>query len=389
MPDGANTATNYRSPWLDDELESFRSTVRRFLTDVLAPREPAWQQAHQVDATSWREMGTMGLLLCGTPDKYGGSGGTFAHDCIVFEEMAYAGVVSLGKSVHNICAHYIERYGTEEQKQRWLPRMASGELVGAIAMSEPAAGSDLQGIRTRAVRSGDRYVIDGSKTFITNGQVANMIMLVAKTDTAAGGAKGISLVMVETDGLEGFRRGRPLDKIGMPGQDTSELFFDDCRVPADALLGGAEGRGFAQMMEELPYERTIVARWAVADMERAVRLTTEYVRERKAFGKALIEMQNTRFKLAEAKTITPVSRVFIDSCIQRYLDGTLDTATASMAKWWLTDMQCKVIDECLQLFGGYGYMRDYPIARMYADARVQRIYGGTNEIMKEIIARTL
>jgi len=267
--------------------------------------------------------------------------------------------------------------------------MASGELVGAIAMSEPSAGSDLQGIRTRAVRSGDRYVIDGSKTFITNGQVANMIMLVAKTDTAAGGAKGISLVMVETDGLEGFRRGRPLDKIGMPGQDTSELFFDDCRVPADALLGGAEGRGFAQMMEELPYERTIVALWAVADMERAVRLTTEYVRERKAFGKVLIEMQNTRFKLAEAKTITHVSRVFIDSCIQRYLDGTLDTATASMAKWWLTDMQCKVIDECLQLFGGYGYMRDYPIARMYADARVQRIYGGTNEIMKEIIARTL
>jgi acyl-CoA dehydrogenase len=389
MPDGANAMIDYRSPWLDDELESFRGTVRRFVNDVLAPREPAWQQAHRVDAASWREMGDMGLLLCAVPEEYGGSGGTFAHDCIVFEEMAYAGVASFGKSVHNICAHYVERYGTEEQKRQWLPRMASGELIGAIAMSEPAAGSDLQGIRTRAVRDGEHYVINGSKTFITNGQVANMIMLVAKTDSAAGGAKGISLVMVETDRLAGFRRGRTLDKIGMPGQDTSELFFDDCRVPADAVLGGIEARGFAQMMEELPYERTILALWAVADMERAVRLTVDYTRERKAFGQALIEMQNTRFKLAEAKTIAHVGRVFIDSCIQRYLDGTLDTATASMAKWWLTDMQCKVIDECLQLFGGYGYMRDYPIARMYADARVQRIYGGTNEIMKEIIARAL
>jgi alkylation response protein AidB-like acyl-CoA dehydrogenase len=389
MPDGANTASGYRSPWLDDELESFRGTVRRFMTDVLAPREPAWQQAHRVDAASWREMGDMGLLLCAAPEAYGGSGGTFAHDCIVWEEMAYAGVTSLGKSVHNICARYVERYGTDEQKRRWLPRMATGELVGAIAMSEPAAGSDLQGIRTKAVRHGDEYVVNGSKTFITNGQVANLLMVVAKTDAAARGARGISLVMVETDGLEGFRRGRTLDKIGMPGQDTSELFFDDCRVPADALLGGVEGKGFVQMMEELPYERTILALWAVADTERAVRLTTEYARERRAFGQALIEMQNTRFKLAEAKTIAHVARVFIDSCVQRLMDGTLDTATASMAKWWTTEMQCRVIDECLQLFGGYGYMRDYPIARMYADARVQKIYGGTNEIMKEIIARTL
>jgi acyl-CoA dehydrogenase len=378
----------YRSPWLDDELESFRGTVRRFVTDELAPREPAWQQAHRVDAASWREIGAMGLLLCDVPEAYGGSGGTFAHDCVVFEELAYAGVTSVGKHVHNICAHYVVAYGTEAQKRRWLPGLASGERIGAIAMSEPAAGSDLQGIRTRAVNRGDHYVIDGSKTFISNGQVANLVCVVVKTDSGAG-AKGISLVMVETDGLAGFRRGRTLEKIGQPGQDTAELFFDECRVPADDLLGGTEGAGFAQLMEQLPYERTLIALSGVAIIERAVRITTEYTRERKAFGKALIEMQNTRFKLAEAKTIAHVGRVFIDSCIERYMAGTLDTATASMAKWWLTDMQCQVIDECLQLFGGYGYMRDYPIAQMYADARVQKIYGGSNEIMKEIIARTL
>jgi acyl-CoA dehydrogenase len=380
--------SDYRSPWLDDELESFRGTVRRFVVDELAPREPAWQQAHRVDAASWREVGAMGLLLCDVPEAWGGSGGSFAHDCVVFEELAYAGVMSFGKHVHNICAHYVLAYGTDDQKRRWLPLLASGELVGAIAMSEPSAGSDLQGIRTRAVRRGEDYALDGSKTFISNGQVANLICVVAKTDPAAG-AKGVSLFMVETDALAGFRRGRTLDKIGQPGQDTSELFFDDCRVPADSLLGGAEGAGFAQLMEELPYERTLVALSGVAVMERAVRITTEYARERRAFGKALIEMQNTRFKLAEAKTIAHVGRVFIDSCIERYMAGTLDTATASMAKWWLTDMQCQVVDECLQLFGGYGYMREYPIAQMYADARVQRIYGGTNEIMKEIIARTL
>jgi acyl-CoA dehydrogenase len=378
----------YRSGWLDDELESFRGTVRRFVEDELAPREPAWQDAHRVDAASWREVGAMGLLLCDVPETYGGSGGTFAHDCVVFEELAYAGVTSFGKHVHNICAHYVLAYGTEAQKRRWLPGLASGERVGAIAMSEPAAGSDLQGIRTRAVNRGDHYVVDGSKTFISNGQLANLICLVVKTDPGAG-ARGISLVMIETDGLPGFRRGRTLDKIGQPGQDTSELFFDACRVPADNLLGGAEGAGFAQLMDELPYERTLIALTGVAVIERAVRMTTEYTRERKAFGKALLEMQNTRFKLAEAATIAHVARVFIDSCIERYLQGTLDTATASMAKWWITDMQCRVIDECLQLFGGYGYMRDYPIAQMYADARVQRIYGGSNEIMKEIIARSL
>jgi acyl-CoA dehydrogenase len=378
----------YRSSWVDDELESFRGTVRRFVTDELAPREAAWQEAHRVDAASWREVGAMGLLLCDVPEAYGGSGGSFAHDCVVFEELAYAGVMSLGKHVHNICAHYVLAYGTEAQKRRWLPGLASGERIGAVAMSEPSAGSDLQGIRTRALREGDRYVLDGSKTFISNGQVANLICMVVKTDPGAG-AKGISLVMLDTEGSAGFRRGRTLEKIGLPGQDTSELFFDDCRVPADCLLGGVEGAGFAQLMEQLPYERTLVALLGIATIERAVRITTEYARERRAFGKALLEMQNTRFKLAEAKTIAHVGRVFVDSCIERYMAGTLDTATASMAKWWITDMQCHVIDECLQLFGGYGYMREYPIAQMYADARVQRIYGGSNEIMKEIIARTL
>ncbi len=377
----------YRSPWQDDELETFRGTVRRFVTEVLAPREPAWQAAHRVDAASWRQVGAMGLLLADVADEWGGSGGTFAHECVVYEEFAYAGVMSFGKHVHSICAHYIVAYATDEQKRRWLPRLASGELIGAIAMSEPAAGSDLQGVSTRADRRGDGYRLNGSKTFISNGQVANLLCVVAKTDRAAG-AKGFSLFMVETEGLEGFRRGRTLDKIGQPGQDTSELFFDDCEVPATSLLG-AEGAGFAQLMEQLPYERTIIGVSAVAVMERAVEITTAYARDRKAFGKTLMEMQNTRFKLAEAKTIAHVGRVFIDSCIERYQAGTLDTATASMAKWWLTDMQCRVVDECLQLHGGYGYMREYPIAQMYVDARVQRIYGGTNEIMKEIIARSL
>ena len=266
--------------------------------------------------------------------------------------------------------------------------MAAGEMIAAIAMSEPGAGSDLQGVRTRAVRHGDEYAIDGSKTFISNGYLADLICLVVKTDPAAG-AKGVSLLMVETANLAGFRCGRILDKIGMHGQDTAELFFDGVRVPAANLLGAEEGRGFHQLMEQLPWERTIVAVAAVAAIERAVELTTEYVRQRKAFGKALIEMQNTRFKLAECKTAAHVARVFLDDCIERVMDGTMDAATASMAKWWTTEQQCRVIDECLQLFGGYGYMMDYPIGKMYADARVQKIYGGANEIMKELIARSL
>ena len=371
-----------------DELSAFRDAVRRFVEAELAPHEARWGKQQHVDREAWRKAGEMGLLLADVPEQYGGAGASFAHECVVFEELQRANVTSFGKHVHSIVAHYLLDYAAEEQKTRWLPRMAAGEMIGAIAMSEPGAGSDLQGVRTRAVRQGDEYVVNGSKTFISNGYLADLICLVVKTDPAAG-ARGVSLLMVETRDLPGFRCGRILDKVGMHGQDTAELYFDDVRVPAANLLGGEEGRGFTQLMQQLPWERTIVAVAAVAAIERAVELTVEYTKERKAFGKPLIEMQNTRFKLAECRTTAQVARVFLDDCIERVMDGTMDAATASMAKWWTTEQQCRVVDECLQLFGGYGYMMDYPIGKMYADARVQKIYGGTNEIMKELIARSL
>ncbi|UCG96143.1 MAG: acyl-CoA dehydrogenase family protein [Burkholderiales bacterium] len=370
------------------ELAAFRDAVRRFVEAELAPHEARWGRQQHVDRDAWRAVGGMGLLLADVPERYGGAGATFAHECVVFEELQRANVTSFGKHVHSIVAHYLLDYGSEAQKMRWLPKMARGEMIAAIAMSEPGAGSDLQGVRTRAVRQGDEYVVDGSKTFISNGFLADLVCLVVKTDPAAG-AKGVSLLMVETANLPGYRCGRILDKVGMHGQDTAELFFDGVRVPAENLLGGEQGRGFYQLMQQLPWERTIVAVAAVAAIERAVELTTEYVRQRQAFGRPLIEMQNTRFRLAECRTVAHVARVFIDDCIERVMDGTIDAATASMAKWWTTEQQCRVIDECLQLFGGYGYMMDYPIGKMYADARVQKIYGGTNEIMKELIARSL
>jgi acyl-CoA dehydrogenase len=283
---------------------------------------------------------------------------------------------------------YLVHYGTEDQKRRWLPKMASGELISAIAMTEPGAGSDLQGIRTTARRSGNGYVINGSKTFITNGQTANLICVVAKTDPSQG-ARGISLMFVETDGAEGFERGRNLNKLGQPAQDTSELFFNDVSVPAENLLGLEEGQGFFQLVGQLPQERLNIAVQAMATIERALRLTIEYVKERKAFGKAVIDFQNTQFVLAECKTEATVARVFVNHCIGVHLKGALDAATASMAKYWTTDLEGKIVDRCLQLFGGYGFMDEYPISRMYRDSRIQRIYGGTNEIMKMLIARTL
>ncbi len=378
----------YASPWMTDELAIFRDAVRRFVAAEIAPHEERWCAQQHVDRDAWRKAGAMGLLLADIPEAYGGAGATFAHECVVFEELQRANVTSFGKHVHSIVAHYVLAYGTEAQKRRWLPAMAAGDTIAAIAMTEPGAGSDLRGIRTRAVRTGDHYVVDGAKTFISNGHLADLVYLVVRTDAGAG-SRGLSLLMVETRDLPGFRRGRILDKIGQKGQDTAELFFDGARVPAEHLLGGEEGRGLHQLMAQLPWERTILAVAAVAAIELAVELTVAHVREREAFGQKLLDLQNTRFTLAECRTTAHVARVFIDDCITRMQAGTLDATTASMAKWWTTQQQCDVIDRCLQLFGGYGYMREYPIAKLWADARVQKIYGGANEIMKELVARSL
>jgi acyl-CoA dehydrogenase len=321
---------DYVSPWMDAELEGFRDAVRRFVDHEVMPHQQRWREQQHVDREVWRQAGEMGLLLADIPEEYGGSGGSFAHQCVVFEELSCAGDTAFGLHVHAIVAHYLLNQGTEEQKRAYLPKLASGEMIAAIAMSEPGAGSDLKGIRTTAIRGADGYRLNGSKTF-----------------------------------------------------------FDDAHVPLANVLGGEEGRGFAQLMTELPYERTIVGVCGVASIERAIRLTVEHAKERKAFGQALIEMQNTRFVLAEARTEAFVARVFVDRCIEDLIAGRMDTVQASMAKYWITDLQCKIVDQCVQLFGGYGYMLEYPIAQMYLDARVQRIYGGANEIMKEIIARSL
>lgn len=376
-------------PWMNAELELLQDSARKFFERECVPHDARWRREHMADRSVWRKMGEMGLLCASIPEEYGGGGGSFAHEAVICTEQARALVTSISNNVHSgILAHYILNFGSEAQKRKWLPKMASGELVGAIAMTEPGAGSDLQGIRTNAVRDGDHYVINGSKTFITNGFHANLICLVVKTDPTAR-AKGVSLIMIETEDLAGFRRGRLLEKIGQTGQDTAELFFDDMRVPVANLLGTEEGRGFAQLMEQLPRERMLIAVGAVATMERAVAETVAYTAERALFGQKLFDMQNTRFKLAECQTLATVARNFVDSCVLRVLDGTLDVPTAAMAKWWTTQTNCQIIDECLQLYGGYGYMSEYPIARMYADARVGKIYGGANEVMKEIIARSL
>jgi acyl-CoA dehydrogenase len=378
-----------RPAWMTEDLVLLEEQARRFFAAEFVPHLEQWTEDGIMDRAMWCKAGAAGLLCASMPEEYGGAGGTFAHEAVINREIALAGLDCFGAPLHSgIVAPYILRYGTEEQKRRWLPRLATGELVGAIAMSEPGTGSDLQGVRTSAKPSGNGYVLNGSKTFITNGQHANLIVVVAKTDPKQG-AKGISLMVVETDDAPGFRRGRKLKKLGMDWADTSELFFEDVRLPAEGLLGTEQGQGFAQLMTELPQERLIVATSAVAMMERALALTIDYVKGRKAFGKAVIEFQNTQFELAECKTETTVGKVFLDHCIERHIAGVLDTTTASMAKYWLTDLQNKIVDRCLQLFGGYGYMEEYPISRMYRDARVQRIYAGTNEIMKLLIARSL
>ncbi|MGV9664577.1 acyl-CoA dehydrogenase family protein [Nocardia niigatensis] len=378
----------YRSSWLDDDLDALRELARSFCEKELAPHAERFAEQHQVDREVWTKAGELGLLCMSIPEIYGGGGGTFAHEAVVIEEQARCGDSSWGASLHSgIVAHYLLAYGTEEQKQRWLPKMASGEVVGAIAMTEPGTGSDLQNVKTRALREGDEYVINGAKTFITNGQQAGLIIVVAKTDTAAK-AQGISLILVEAD-RPGFRRGRALNKIGQKGQDTSELFFEDVRVPVSNLLGPQEGQGFIQLMQQLPQERLIIAVSGVAGMESALEQTIAYTKDRQAFGKPIFAFQNTKFTLAEVATETRVARVFVDDCLTRHLKGELDIQTVAMAKWWVSDRAMAVADECLQLFGGYGYMTEYPISRMWVDARVQKIYAGTNEIMKEIIARTL
>ncbi len=371
------------------ELTLFRETVRRFFAAEVVPHITAWRKAGMVAREAWRRAGAAGLLCASMPAEFGGGGGDFRHEAILIEELAAIGFGDFAISLHNaIIAPYLLHYGTETQKHRWLPRMASGDMVAAIAMTEPDAGSDLQAIRTTARRVGDTYVLNGQKTFISNGQLADLVIVAVKTRIDAG-AKGISLIAVETQDAPGFRRGRNLEKIGKHAQDTSELFFDDVVVPAENLLGGEPDRGFAQLMQQLPQERLVIAVGAVAAMEAALAETIAYVRSRRAFGKTLMEFQNTRFVLAEAKTTTQVARVFVDDCIARLLAGTLDVGTAAMAKYWTSEMQGKVIDSCLQLFGGYGFMAEYPIAQRYTDARVQRIYGGSNEIMKELIARGL
>lgn len=378
----------HQSRWMNDDTQMYRRTVRQFIQREFVPDQERWRQQRSPDAKAWTMAGAAGLLLPDVPEEYGGGGGTFAHEAVVLEELARAGV-HFGASIQGIVAHYVLAYGSEEQKRRWLPRLARGEMVAAIAMSEPAAGSDLQGIKSTARRDGDHYVVNGSKTFITNGCHASLICLAVKTDPRVAGLKGISLLLVEAKDLPGYRIGGSLEKVGMHGQDTCELFFDDVRVPAVNLLGPGEGQGFSQMMERLPYERLTVAVSAVAVAEQAVTMTIRYAKERTAFGKALIEFQNTRFKLAECQTESRIGRVFLDDCIERFIDGRLDDVTAAMAKYWLTDCQWRIVDECLQLYGGYGYMTEYPIARMWADSRVQRIYAGSNEIMKELIGWSL
>jgi acyl-CoA dehydrogenase len=372
--------------WMDPELELLRDTARRFFETECAPRHEEWAEQKHVDRKIWRRAGELGLLCAGIPEEYGGGGGHFLHEAVICEEQQRAMVNSFSINVHaGILAHYLLAYGSEAQKKRWLPAMASGEMVGAIAMTEPGAGTDLQRIRTTALREGDHYVVNGAKTFITNGFHADLVCVAVKTDPQAQ-AKGVSLLMMQTRDLPGFRRGRLLDKIGQRAQDTVELFFDNVRVPAANLLG-EEGRGFAQLMQQLPRERLLIAVGAAATMQRAVDETLAYVQQRQVFGAPLMTLQNTRFKLAECQTQATLARSFVDDCIARLQRGELDVPTAAMAKWWTTDALCKVVDECLQLHGGYGYMNEYPIARMYADARVGRIYGGANEVMKEIIAR--
>lgn len=370
-----------------EDHEIFRASVRKMLEHECVPHHERWEEQGHVDRDIWLRAGEQGLLGPTVPEQYGGAGTDFLYNVVIDEEISRLGLSGIGWGLHSdISAPYIVNYGSEELKQKYLPRMLSGELISAIAMSEPGAGSDLQGVKTSAVRDGDEYVINGSKTFITNGYLSDLVIVVAKTDQA-GGAKGTSLILVEA-GTPGFSKGRLLKKVGMKAQDTAELFFEDVRVPAANLLG-EEGMGFVYLMQELPQERLSVAVNAIAAAEAVLALTVDYVKERKAFGKPIAAFQNTQFKLAELDAEVTAMRVFVDRCIELHLQRKLDVPTAAKSKLISTELQCRVMDECVQLHGGYGYMWEYPVARAWADSRVQRIYAGTNEVMKLIIARAL
>lgn len=383
---------NYQSPWMDEELHIMRDAVKKFLSKEFLPQVGKWEKQGFIDREAWLKAGEAGILCASIPEEYGGGGGNFKHEMILVEELGYARISGFGNGVHSgIVAHYINSYGTEEQKLKWLPKMATGEIVSAIAMTEPGTGSDLQAVATTAINDGRNYIINGQKTFLTNGGTADLICVVAKTDPAET-AKGISLIIVETESVEGdggFTRGANLEKLGMKAQDTAEIFFDDVKVPVENLLGTIEGKGFVQLMQQLPQERIIIAAGACSVIETALRLTSEYVKERKAFGKRILDFQNTQFRLAERYTEAKLARVFVDDCAMKLAEGKLDNASAAMAKWWTTQKQCEIVDECLQFFGGYGFMMEYPIAKMYADSRIQKIYGGSNEIMKLLIAREI
>jgi acyl-CoA dehydrogenase len=384
-----NGINSPRPAWMTPELEMLADTAARFAEREMLPHDARWRAQKHGDRALWNKAGAAGLLCASIPEGYGGGGGDFRHEMVITQTWARLMAGGFSNSVHSgIVANYLLRYGTEAQKQRYLPRMASGEMVAAIAMTEPGAGTDLQAIRTKAVKQGDDYVINGSKIFITNGWHCDLVVLVCRTGEEKGG-KGVSLVLVECANAPGFRRGKLLDKVGQHTVDTAELYFDDCRVPQSQLLGTQEGRGFIQLMEELPRERLIIAAGGVATMQRAIAETVAYTQQRSIFGQTLMSMQNTRFKLAECQMKATIAESFVNDLVDRSLRGELDLPTSAIAKCWVSDSVCQVVDECVQLHGGYGYMMEYPIARLYADTRVGRIYGGSNEVMKELIARAM
>ena len=381
---------NYTSPWMTPELEDFRRTVRQFLEKEIVPHRQKWERQQHVDRDLWLKAGGLGMICASVPDEYGGMGGTYAYDAVIIEEQARVNDSALGVVMGSTLAMPLFlKAASDEQKRHWVPKIASGATILAFALTEPGAGSDAKAIRTTARREGDTYLINGQKTFISNGYNADLAMVVARTGPKEMGTRGISMLLVETRDQPGYRVGRILEKLGQKGQDTAELFFDDVAVPVENLMGGAEGRGFAQIMSGFEIERTTIGLIAIANAERALELTIEHTKSRQAFGGPLFEQPVIRQKLAECATEVRIGRIFIDDCIRRVIEGTLDNATASMAKWWCTELQGRVLDACVQLYGGYGYMSEYQVARMYADARVQRIYGGANEIQKEVVARSL